>query len=378
MESIRVNAPAIYPNPPGSAHAVRFGDTVYTSAILARDQGGGMIGKNDVAAQSESMFDNLRAVLASAGASMDDVARVNCYVDPAACGHLARVYEIRDRYLTRGAQAGTTVPLRLPEAGALIAIEAIAHVGAAKQVVTAGSGVRSTSDWADAVRVSGRLYVSGQYGRGATFSEQARSIYSAFDAIVRAAGVSWRDVVRVHQFGIRPDLSIDEVRAARAPYLRNEEFLSTSVVCHPAELAGVLSSWQLIVDIEAAMAPKIYSSTPGTWANPGGLHVAKAGNVGYFQAQMSRDSQGKTLYPDDAAAHTDQCCRNLDAMMKTASIKWSDIVHARVFCKREQDVPVARRVVDRWLGGNACARAELVANFFDPLATIEIELTASV
>jgi enamine deaminase RidA (YjgF/YER057c/UK114 family) len=378
MEPIRVNAPSIYSNPPGAAHAVRFDDTVYTGAILPKDQAGKVVGKHDVVAQAKSIFDNLGAVLASAGANMGEVARVNCYIDPIACRDLERAYAIRDQYLERGAQAGTTVPLTLSEAGVLIAIEAIAHVGAAKQVVTAAPGGRLTSEWADAVRASDRLYVSGQYGRGATFSEQAKSIYGAFDAVVKAAGVSWRDVVRVHQFGIRPDLSIDEVRAARAPYLRNEEFLSTSVVCHAAELSGIPSSWQFIVDIEAALAPKSYSSTPGTWANPGGLHIAKAGNVGYFQAQMSRDSHGKTLYPEDAAAHTDQCCRNLDAMMKTANIRWPDVVHARVFCKRQEDVPVARRVVDRWLGGNACARAELVANFFDPLATIEIELTASV
>ena len=46
---------------------------------------------------------------------------------------------------------------------------------------------------------------------------------------------------------------------------------------------------------------------------------ARVGNVGYFQAQMSRDGDGKTLYLDDVEAHTDQCCRNLDAMMQSVS-----------------------------------------------------------
>src|SRR5262249_36332507 len=155
------------------------------------------------------------------------------------------------------------------EAGALIAIEAIAHAGAAKRIV----GGSANSHWAAAVRVADKLYVSGQYGRGSPFAEQANSIYVAFDAIVTAAQNSWRDVVRIHQFGTHPDLSIDQVRAARAPFLKNEEFLSTSVVCHAAELAGIGWPWQFAVDIEAAVGEKRYSSASETWANPGGLHV---------------------------------------------------------------------------------------------------------
>jgi len=377
MRSTYIAPSSVYPSRPGALHAVRFGSTIYTGAIFAKDASGALVGPGDVVAQAALVFQNLAAVLDAAGARLDQIARMNWYIDPAACRHLERVYEIRDRSLQRGAHAGTVVPLVVPEVGALIAVEAIAHVDGERSIVKQ-SATPANPFWPDAVRVADKLYVSGRYGTGKTFSEQARSIYDAFDAIVRASDVSWHDIVRVHQFGIRPDLSIDQIRAARAPYLRNEQFLSTSIVCHDSELVGTPPSWELIVDIEGAAGPKRYSSAPGTWANPGGLHVASVGDVGYFQAQMSRDSQGKTLFPDDAEAHTDQCCRNLNAMMDAAAIRWSDIVHARVFCKRLQDVPVARRVVDRWLNGSACARTELVANFFDPLATIEIELTANV
>jgi enamine deaminase RidA (YjgF/YER057c/UK114 family) len=369
-----VNASSIYASTPGAAHAVRFGDTVYTSAILPKNAAGRIVDRGDVIAQAETMFANLRAVLGSAGVRMEDVARVNLYLDPGACHSLGRVYEIRDRFLRRDSHAGTVVPSTLPDEGALIAIEAIAHAHAQRRAV----GGSANSHWAAAVRVGDKLYVSGQYGRGSPFAEQAKSIYVAFDAIVRESGVSWRDVVRIHQFGIRPDLSIDQVRAARAPFLKNEEFLSTSVVCHAGELAGIGSSWQFTVDIEAAAGPKSYHSAPGTWANPGGLHAVRAGDTGYFSAQMSRDGKGKTLYPDDAEAHTDQCCRNIDAMLRAAAIEWSAVVHIRVFCEQQDAVAIARRVVDRWLDGNACARTELVADFYDPLAKVEIEITACI
>ena len=99
------------------------------------------------------------------------------------------------------------MPLVVPEVGALIAVEAIAHVDGERSIVKQ-SATPANPFWPDAVRVADKLYVSGRYGTGKTFSEQARSIYDAFDAIVRASGVSWHDIVRVHQFGIRPDLSI--------------------------------------------------------------------------------------------------------------------------------------------------------------------------
>jgi enamine deaminase RidA (YjgF/YER057c/UK114 family) len=367
-----VNASSIYPSPSGAAHAVRFDDTVYTSLILPKNAEGRVIDHGDVIAQAEMMFGNLRAVLESAGARIEDVARVNLYLDPGACHYLGRVYEVRDRFLKRDACAGTVVPATLPDRGALIAIEAIAHANAERRIV----GGTANSHWAAAVRVADKLYVSGQYGRGSPFAEQAKSIYVAFDAIVGESGESWHDVVRIHQFGIRPDLSIDQVRAARAPFLRNEEFLSTSVVCHAAELAGVAWPWQFCVDIEAAIGAKRYASAPGTWANPGGLHAVRVGNTGYFSAQMSRDGNARTLYPDDVDAHTDQCCRNIDAMLRAAAVEWADLVHIRLFCEQRDGVPVARRVVDRWLGGNACARADLVVDFYDPLAKVEIEVTA--
>src|SRR5215216_3867653 len=104
MQPRLINTSSIYSNLPGAVHAIRFGDTIYTSAILPKDSAGHVAGKNDVTAQAESMFANLRAVLASGGARLDQIARVNCYVDPAACAHLERVYEVRDKFLKRGAQ----------------------------------------------------------------------------------------------------------------------------------------------------------------------------------------------------------------------------------------------------------------------------------
>lgn len=366
-----IEAAGIGRSHPGSVHAVRFGDTVYTSAILPKDAKGQIA--RDLPAQAELAFRNLETVLAAAGGGMDDVAKVNLYLEPASFGRTKDVQAVAGKRLRLGTVAGTIVPIGLPEPGALLSVEAIAHIGVKRKVVSSAAKAPSDFGWAEAVVSGNSMYVSGRYGKGQPFLAQAKSIYDAFDTIVKGAGITWRDIVRIHQFAIRPDLSVDDLRTARAPYLRNTEFLSTSVVCHPPQPGH----WQIVVDIEGTVADKTYSSTPGTWANPGGLHAVKAGGTGYFTAQMSRDGKSKTLYPDDVEAHANQVCVNIDAMLTGAGLSWKDAVHARVFCNNVKDVPAVRKVVDRWIKSGTCARTELVVGFFDPLATVEIEITAS-
>jgi enamine deaminase RidA (YjgF/YER057c/UK114 family) len=371
-----ISVPSIYPPVAGAAHAMRFSDTVYTGAIMPKDQSG-RLAVVGLAGQAKLALGNLDAVLASAGAQVEEVAKVNCYVDPSVAAAVDEFISERDAVFGRGRQAGTIAPLTMPEPGMLVAVEAIAHLGVQKTIVALGFDSDPKTGWANAVRVADALYVSGRYGVGPTFGAQAKGIYDEFDRMIHAAGASWRDMVRVHQFAVRSDLSIDQIRAARAPYLRNEEFLSTSVVCHEAPLKGVLESWQLLIDIEGTLGPKAYFSSPSAWANPGGLHIVKSGGTAYFQAQMSRDAKGVRLHPDDAEKHTVQICRNLEAMMEVAKIDRADLVHIRSFCKYRRDVATARAVVDRWIGGHPCARSEFVVDFFDPLAIVEIEVTAS-
>jgi enamine deaminase RidA (YjgF/YER057c/UK114 family) len=375
MERKLIDANDIYPSGPAAAHAVRFGTTVYTSEISPKDASGRVTGGGDLRAQTEQAFRNLKAVLAAANARIEDVAKVNLYIDPGAFARRGETREVVSRFLRPETVAGTVVPIFLPTAGALVAVEAVAHIGVERKMIKSGPASPSESGWAQAVVAGSSIYVSARYGQGEPFLTQCKSVYDPFDALLKAANIPWRDIVRIHQFAIRPDLSVDDLRKSRAPYLKNTEFLSTSVVCGAP--GGGASSWQVVADIEGTTAGKTYSSTPGIWANPGGLHAIKAGGTGYFTAQMSRDDKNKTLFADDVVAHADKVCANIDAMLSGAGLGWQNMVHARVFTRDMADVPAVRKVVDGWLKGNKCARTDLVVGFFDPLARVEIEVTTA-
>ena len=47
--------------------AVRAGNLVYVSGIVAVDRDGNLVGGGDVVAQTRQVFENMRAVLAAAG-----------------------------------------------------------------------------------------------------------------------------------------------------------------------------------------------------------------------------------------------------------------------------------------------------------------------
>ena len=52
------------------SQGVRNGNTIYTSGQVAYDEAGNIVGGRDMGAQATQTFDNIRQVLAAAGATM--------------------------------------------------------------------------------------------------------------------------------------------------------------------------------------------------------------------------------------------------------------------------------------------------------------------
>ncbi len=73
-----------YPNPDkkpsGFSPATRVGNTVYVSGQVAADAQGNVVGKGDARAQTEQCFKNIEAALTAAGAGMDDLTKITCFL----------------------------------------------------------------------------------------------------------------------------------------------------------------------------------------------------------------------------------------------------------------------------------------------------------
>ena len=62
------------------AQGVKVGDEVFVSGQVALDRDGNVVGAGDMKAQTRQTFENIRTVLAEAGATMDDVVKILAFI----------------------------------------------------------------------------------------------------------------------------------------------------------------------------------------------------------------------------------------------------------------------------------------------------------
>src|SRR5437764_3369887 len=105
--------------------AVRAGDLLFVSGCVPIDGEGSLVGGDDVVAQARQVLANVGAVLAAAGASFADVAKVTVYLKDV--DDRARINPVRREVFGETRPASTLVEVsRLAIEGAKIEVEAVA------------------------------------------------------------------------------------------------------------------------------------------------------------------------------------------------------------------------------------------------------------
>ena len=64
----------------GFAPGIRTGDTIYTCGVIAFDRDGNVVGDGDCYAQTVQTFANIRELLATEGATMEDVVKITAFL----------------------------------------------------------------------------------------------------------------------------------------------------------------------------------------------------------------------------------------------------------------------------------------------------------
>ncbi len=107
--------------------AVDVGDCemIFTTGQLAMDSEGNAVAPTDIEKQTEYVFENLKKILAEAGATLGDIVKVTIFVT-----HIEdypKISAIRNRYLAESKPTSTLVEIiRTVKPGCDIEIEAIA------------------------------------------------------------------------------------------------------------------------------------------------------------------------------------------------------------------------------------------------------------
>ncbi|PKM07472.1 MAG: reactive intermediate/imine deaminase [Gammaproteobacteria bacterium HGW-Gammaproteobacteria-4] len=109
------------------SQAVRCGNTVYLSGQIPLDPATGELVQGDISAQARRVFENLRAVIAAAGGSFDDVARVGIYLTD--LGDFAAVNAVMADYFVAPYPARSTIEVSALPRAARVEVDAIVVLG---------------------------------------------------------------------------------------------------------------------------------------------------------------------------------------------------------------------------------------------------------
>jgi enamine deaminase RidA (YjgF/YER057c/UK114 family) len=110
---------------------INEGKIVYIAGQVALDRSGNLVGKEDFRAQSEQVFQNLKAAVEAAGGDLNSVIKLNYYcsasVDPS---QFPILRQVRDKYINTANPPVSTLAVvtRLARPEWLIEVEAVAVV----------------------------------------------------------------------------------------------------------------------------------------------------------------------------------------------------------------------------------------------------------
>jgi len=106
--------------------AIRVGDLVFVAGQLGIDLATGELAGAGIADQTEQIMANLGAILEAAGSSLDNLVKTTVFLID--LGDFSGMNEVYARHVGDRPPARSTVQISALPSGALVEIEAIAHV----------------------------------------------------------------------------------------------------------------------------------------------------------------------------------------------------------------------------------------------------------
>jgi reactive intermediate/imine deaminase len=108
------------------SQAVRIGDVVYLSGQIPLDPATMDLVEGGMELQIRRVFDNLKAVAAAAGASLDDIAKLNIFLTD--LSHFPLVNQVMAEYFSEPYPARAAIGVAGLPKGAEVEMDAILHI----------------------------------------------------------------------------------------------------------------------------------------------------------------------------------------------------------------------------------------------------------
>jgi enamine deaminase RidA (YjgF/YER057c/UK114 family) len=194
---------------------IRRGNMVFVGGLLATDENGRMAAP-DVATQTRIVFDKLRSVLESVGASLGDVVKHSIYFDCAAEQAAIERFRhqfnaVRSGYFTAPGPTTTEVRCGLDREGALLMLDAWVVVGGRREVIETPPDYWRPADdlpFVQGWKVDDMLFIGAQRALDANgqvlgigdIEVQTEEAFRNLDTMLRAGGGDRNSLMRQNTY----------------------------------------------------------------------------------------------------------------------------------------------------------------------------------
>jgi 2-iminobutanoate/2-iminopropanoate deaminase len=321
-------------NPPYSL-AVKAGGIVYASGQLPTDTSGEIV-KGGFDAQAKQVFDNLRAVLAQAGTSLDNAVHVNVMLQNAS--DMAALDQVYRQQFHGEPPARTTIIGTMVRPGALLEIQVTAVPnGVARKAILPAGWAKPTSPYNYGILAGDTLYLSGLVSRNGRdnaqvqgdIATQVKTIMDNAGEILKAAGMSYGDLAAGH-VALRDMTLFAPMNDAYRTYWEKDRPARVSCQAAPPGSYDVEITF-VAVKGSAPREVIVPKRADGT-SMPIGPNYSPAIKVGN-RVWVSGGTGVTDANADDMKAQTVEALTRFGPALRAAGFDYKDVVMADVYVK---------------------------------------------
>ncbi|MBI2165705.1 MAG: hypothetical protein HYU29_04810 [Chloroflexi bacterium] len=334
------------------SQAVRVDDTVYVSGQVAWDRKGVVVGKGDIAAQVEQVFQNLADVLKLAGGGLENVVKLTAFLTNPLFYRAFREARVKRYPGDAPASTALIVPaLASPEL--LVEVEAIASLSRNRRYLNQpGRPLEQRRNFSQAAQTGDVVYVSGHaavdreekgVGRGDVVA-QAEAIFRGISDDLAMAGAGLRNIALLKNFLINPALFPPFWEA-------HNRIIPSNYPANNVIVVGALASPDFLAETEAIASASgdVELIEPPWEGKPVGYTMAaRIGKTLYISGQLARDRNGIVIGRGDIKAQAEQALLNMGIVLRRAGVEYRDVVKITTYLTNATFFPAWREVRTRF------------------------------
>ncbi len=230
--------------------------------------------------------------------------------------------------------------------------------------------------YSHAVKADGLIYVSGleSPAPGGAIQAEARRVLDRLTHVLEAAGSSLGQTVSVSVF-LKHASDFDAMNAVYREYFTTDLPARTTVVTDLAD--GALMQLSAIAVPDGAprevLHPSGWAKSPRPYS-----YIVRAGGLVFLSGLISRRGSDDRVVPGPVAVQTRTILDNAGALLKTAGLKYEDVVAARVFLADDSLFDAMNNEYRMYFQNKPPTRSTAITGLMSPDAQVEISLIASV